>query len=278
MANVLAVTAKGEKAALIALDDGSKPLWTPDIEKARELLRIGQPIPSDWTLKDGDYGPQAFPPKPAKGQPQAAWRNTKEGALFEREGYELKEERSDRRTALMQAVAVSVDQGAVLRIADEFYAWLRKTSGPAQLNSPAKRSEGAVQPGNPTASPSAGPESTSAPQQRGGGNGPSARAATSASGTSASGSHAKRAAEAGEGAGSSNPETPPHRGADPLSVRTEASEGGPVPTADGSDGPGEPVPPSDHAHDWKPSPRPNMAAKGWVVCECGATERQVAIP
>ena len=121
MSNITEVRPKGEKNALIILDDNSQ-VWTPDIEKAK-ALKIGEPIPADWTRKDGQYGPQAFPPgdKKAFGGGQAAYRNSKEGQFYE-------QERMDRRTALMQAVALG---GEWLDTAAEMYAWLRKSAGSA---------------------------------------------------------------------------------------------------------------------------------------------------
>jgi hypothetical protein len=125
MPNVAGVVQKGEKAGLISFDDGGKPAWTPDFAKAKDVLKVGQPLPADWTLKDGEYGPQAFPPRPKGEGPKTAWRNTKEGAEYE-------QERMDRRTALMQAVAVG--SGIPTELADKFYTWLRKTSGPAEAH------------------------------------------------------------------------------------------------------------------------------------------------
>lgn len=130
--NVVTVEAKGDKGAgILVMDDGSR-IWTPEKAKADEL--VGKPIPGDWTQKQGEYGPQAFPPRERKGGfgggGAAAWRNTKEGAAAE-------QERMDRRTALMQAVART--EGAteiVLDQADKMYAWLRATAGAGALPLP----------------------------------------------------------------------------------------------------------------------------------------------
>ena len=131
MANVKSVRDKGDKAAILVLEDGVE-VWTPDREKARELL--GKPIPSDWTMREGDYGPQALPPREKKGGGGAtAWRNTKEGFEAEQNGrlrwQQVEEERRDRRTALMQAVTAYGQETAtqILARADDFYAWLRKS-------------------------------------------------------------------------------------------------------------------------------------------------------
>jgi hypothetical protein len=132
MANVKTVQDKGDKAALLILDDGSKPVWTPDRELARTLL--GKPIPSDWIRKEGEYGPQALPPK-AKGQ--GRYRDTKEA--FDREAESRtawqreEEDRKDRRTAVMTAAEHFGDRWPV--VAEEMYEWLRSSpaAGPAEF-------------------------------------------------------------------------------------------------------------------------------------------------
>ncbi len=117
--NVLEVTPKGDKAAMLHMADGSQ-VWTPEMEKATPL--VGKPIPSDWIQKQGDYGPQAFPPREKKGGGgfgAAAFRNTKEGQAYD-------QERMDRRTALMQAVAIRGPEQAEWSVtADRMYTWLR---------------------------------------------------------------------------------------------------------------------------------------------------------
>jgi hypothetical protein len=137
---VKSVTRKGDKAGMIHVE-GMPPIWTPDYEVAVRL--IGSPIPNDWTKKDGEYGPQAFPPK-VKGQ--SRYRDTKEAfdaeaksrAAWQRE----EEDRKDRRTALMTAFEwVSLERaervpepGRVtdlpLSVASLIYIWL-KTSAPS---------------------------------------------------------------------------------------------------------------------------------------------------
>jgi hypothetical protein len=118
MVNVTAVEPKGDKAALLVMENNVR-VWTPDIEKAKPL--IGKPIPGDWTQREGDYGPQALPPKDKKGAPAPAYRNTKEGQAYE-------QRMMNRRTALMQAVAMS--PGDALFLADTFYEWLQSSEGP----------------------------------------------------------------------------------------------------------------------------------------------------
>jgi hypothetical protein len=154
MPNVKTVTDKGDKAALLILDDGSKPIWTPDRELARTL--VGKPIPGDWVRKDGEYGPQAFPPKP-KGQ--GRYRDTKEAFDAEARSraawQQVEEERKDRRTALMQAGQATSETLDIIEIADVFYEWLRSSpaAGPAGFPS-RKASAGAASKGEGMTSPS----------------------------------------------------------------------------------------------------------------------------
>lgn len=136
---VKSVTQKGEKAAMIHFTVG-EAAWSPDYATAVKL--IGKPLPSDWRLEKGDYGPKALPPKKGGSGGAPAWRNTKEGFLAEQEGrqrwQQVEEDRRDRRTALMQAAPLLVEHGAerVVATAEFFYDWLKdhKTSpaaGPA---------------------------------------------------------------------------------------------------------------------------------------------------
>jgi hypothetical protein len=133
---VKTVQDKGDKAALLVLDDGSKPIWTPDRELARTL--VGKPIPPDWVRKDGEYGPQAFPPKQGKG---GRFRDTKEA--FEAEAasrlrwQELEEERKDRRTAWMTAAEQRNEVVDIIQLADVGYEWLRTSPAGGSLAPPA---------------------------------------------------------------------------------------------------------------------------------------------
>ena len=130
-ANVAGIVQKGETAGLITFENGSKPAWTPNFEQARALLKVGAPIPPDWTVTEGDYGPKAMPPRPKGGGGATAWRNTREGAEYENANrirwQEYEQERMDRRTALMQAVAANT--GITTELAEKFYQWLRKSAG-----------------------------------------------------------------------------------------------------------------------------------------------------
>lgn len=160
MPNVLEVTPKGSNA-MIRFDVGSAA-WSPDYDVAKKL-EIGKPLPKDWTVREGDYGPQAFPPKP-KGGGATAWRNTKEGAEYENASrqrwQQVEEERKDRRTALMTAKDIAVvlesaglrptgsfDPGMplILGFADTFYEWLRSPSAvgvSAAAEGPASSAQG----------------------------------------------------------------------------------------------------------------------------------------
>lgn len=140
MALVSAIEAKGDKAAILVMDDGTR-VWTPEKAKADEL--VGRAIPEAWTQRTGDYGPQALPPKPQKqgGGGFSAFRNTKEGQAIEQEAM-------DRRTALMQAVAMQGQVGYPWdQLASSMYLWLRATkpSGPVDQGVPAPAVSGTGQ-------------------------------------------------------------------------------------------------------------------------------------
>lgn len=106
---------------------GEVPCYDP---RAGEALTIGQPLPEGWEIRTSTRGkPYLAPPRAPRpgsgGGGAAAWRNT-------REGHAAEQERMDRRTALMQAVALLGPGTAIseaLRAAEELYAWLRETSG-----------------------------------------------------------------------------------------------------------------------------------------------------
>jgi hypothetical protein len=141
MPTVQRVEAKGDKgAAILHLDDGSK-VWTPEMDKAEPL--IGKPIPEDWTRKQGEYGPQVFPPRPKKDGKgfSVAFRNTAEGQAAEQDSIH-------RSVALTQAVAVGgfgelAEWKNILPIADAFYTWLRATAGTAGKDRPSTTDEAA---------------------------------------------------------------------------------------------------------------------------------------
>jgi hypothetical protein len=118
-ATVTWVEKKGDKAAILVMSDDTR-VWTPD--KALADTLVGKEIPPDWTIKQGQYGPQALPPKPKGGfGGPAAYRNTKEGFHEEQDFMNL-------RTAVMQATVEGV---FIKDTANEIYAWLRQASGVA---------------------------------------------------------------------------------------------------------------------------------------------------
>jgi hypothetical protein len=101
-------------------------------------LKEDTPLPEGWEVKTSKAGkPYLAAPRltsGGSGSPRgpgvpAAWRNTEAGAKYE-------QERMDRRTALMQAVAAD---GEWYWNAEKFYEWLRKSvdGGGGQSNSSA---------------------------------------------------------------------------------------------------------------------------------------------
>jgi len=145
-------------------------------------IEVGKPLPAGWEIAQSKAGkPYIKVPKPGKGGfggAPAAYRNTKDGQFYE-------EERKDRRTALMQACEISVDASVVLKLADTYYTWLRKTSGSA----PPRVGTGD---GGPTAAPS---PSSSAPADEGRGG----KAQNRASGEGATASPDQGQGKLGEG-------------------------------------------------------------------------------
>jgi hypothetical protein len=102
-------------------------------------LKEDAPLPEGWEVKTSKAGkPYLAAPRVSGGGggsgrsvsgPSTAWRNTEAGAKYE-------QERMDRRTALMQAVATDhyatehdMRTLGVKGYADEFYAWLRRSVG-----------------------------------------------------------------------------------------------------------------------------------------------------
>ena len=63
------------------------------------------------------------------GRFETSWRNTREGSVFEAQVRAYSEERSDRRTAIMQAVQLTGEGDATvaLHYASEIYDWLRQS-------------------------------------------------------------------------------------------------------------------------------------------------------
>jgi hypothetical protein len=85
-------------------------------------LKEDTPLPEGWEVKTSKAGkPYLAAPRVSGGgrsvgAAPAAWRNTEAGAKYE-------QERMDRRTALMQAVAIG--SGITTELAEKFYQWLR---------------------------------------------------------------------------------------------------------------------------------------------------------
>jgi hypothetical protein len=128
----------------VTLVDGVGQREVPCYDPRGKDLKEDAPLPEGWEVKTSKAGKlylaaprqssgggvRGTGPNPAS---LAAWRNTEAGAKYE-------QERMDRRTALMQAVALRADvtQEPVKDIANSFYAWLRESVGEGgeQLNSP----------------------------------------------------------------------------------------------------------------------------------------------
>jgi len=87
-------------------------------------LKEDAPLPEGWEVKTSKAGkpylaaPRASGGGRSVGAAPAAWRNTESGAKYE-------QERMDRRTALMQAVAIG--SGITTELAEKFYTWLRES-------------------------------------------------------------------------------------------------------------------------------------------------------
>src|SRR5512147_2151616 len=97
-------------------------------------FEVGKPLPQGWEVATSAKGkPYIKVPKAGgKGGIAPAFRNSKEGQLYE-------QERMDRRTALMQAVALAISMEPsgseeIDHYADHFYLWLRATAGTAGID------------------------------------------------------------------------------------------------------------------------------------------------
>ena len=165
------------KVTTVTLDDGREvPGYDlpPGIE-------ANKPLPDGWEIATSAKGkPYIKVPKAGKGGGggfAAAFRNTKEGQAIE-------QERMDRRTALMQAVAVVHDDAMPnwWETADQMYIWLRQTSGSPNPSQGRAGSGGAAAPTQPL---SGGQPPTTSPDREGQGRAqnrtsPSGKAAASA--------------------------------------------------------------------------------------------------
>jgi hypothetical protein len=87
-------------------------------------LKEDAPLPEGWEVRISKAGnpylaaPRASGGGRSVGAAPAAWRNTEAGERFV-------QERTDRRTALMQAVAIG--SGITTELAEKFYQWLRES-------------------------------------------------------------------------------------------------------------------------------------------------------
>lgn len=124
-----------------------------------DALKVGEPLPEGATFEppkfEGALERLNLPrqQKFSGGGGFAAWRNTKEGQAYE-------QERMDRRTALMQAVAVN--SGIPTELATKFYAWLRETAHEPRAAGTASE----VQGGSPLPASGATSSSVNAPAPR----------------------------------------------------------------------------------------------------------------
>lgn len=91
-----------------------------------EALKPG-PLPEGWTVEEGKYGPVLNPPAGARGsaqgggRPAAGFRGTEAGFKFE-------QNQMNKRTALMQAVALVKEPGQdVYTEADKMFKWLQQS-------------------------------------------------------------------------------------------------------------------------------------------------------
>jgi hypothetical protein len=117
----------------VTLDDRTEDV--PCYSDQAAALKIHEPLPEGWELGKSSKGKDKLtPPKSAGGGRskwgQSSWYNSEEGVRFT-------QERTDRRTALMQArewlspVRPEANPDDVCLQADIFYMWLREFSGVA---------------------------------------------------------------------------------------------------------------------------------------------------
>jgi hypothetical protein len=105
------------KVTTVKLDDG-REVPGYDLPSVPE---VGKPLPAGWEIATAKSGKLYIKvPKAGGSGGAAAYRNTKEGQAYE-------QERMDRRTALMQAVALApgADGAQLQALAEGLYSWLR---------------------------------------------------------------------------------------------------------------------------------------------------------
>jgi hypothetical protein len=112
----------------VELDDRTKPV--PCYNAAAGNLKVGDPLPDGWEVKVSAKGKDyLYVPKAGGGKGGggfgASWYNSEAGVRYT-------QERTDRRTALMQAVVAHQHDGGAHdwdEYADDFYTWLRANQG-----------------------------------------------------------------------------------------------------------------------------------------------------
>lgn len=145
---------QGEVATKKDKAEGIKEILKGLIGKDTEFVMDGEPRDFQGILQ---YKIKEYPGKPAGGGGfgggggGSSWANSEIGQRFE-------QERMDRRTALMQAVAFGSDKSLadVQKAADALYAWLRQTAGNVSTPAPAAQTASAAT----TAAPSGTTAST----------------------------------------------------------------------------------------------------------------------
>ncbi len=128
---------KGEQVTTYYVSLEGREKDVPCYDATAKDLAIGQPLPEGWEVKVSQKGKDYLAtPKKGGGKEwggKSSWYNSEEGVRFT-------QERTDRRTALMQMVAAAGLLGQVteadLKMADWFYAWLRKSAGSAPSSAP----------------------------------------------------------------------------------------------------------------------------------------------
>jgi hypothetical protein len=135
----------GEKVVTYWLSLEGREKEVPCYDPRAAELKVGEPLPDGWSVAQSKKGKDYVKtPAAQRGGAAPAFRNTKEGFLAEQEGrlrwQHVEEERRDRRTALMQAVAVG--SGITTELAEKFYAWLRESVSAPRARTAASAVEG----------------------------------------------------------------------------------------------------------------------------------------
>jgi hypothetical protein len=127
--------AKRSQGSMVQLQEDSGPVieaWTP--QTVEQVQAWNGTVPDGWELKDSKKGNKVLVEKQQRGG--GGWRQSKEAFELEAAGrlrwQQYEQERMDRRTALMQAVAVGALGTDTIRNAELFYDWLRESAGTVQ--------------------------------------------------------------------------------------------------------------------------------------------------